>query len=88
MALWSYAPALDRKIEGSNLAANFSFERTTMMREKRGDEFGKEDQNKARPQNERPSTRGTSTLKKRKRLDPKILSVNKRLNSKDVDVDE
>ena len=88
MALWFNAPALDRKIEGSNLAANFSFERTTMTREKRGDEFGNEDRKKARPQNERPLTRETSALNE-KRLDPKILSVNEKgLDSKDVDVDE
>ena len=37
MALWSSASTLYRKIEGSNLAANFSFERTAMTRQKRGD---------------------------------------------------
>ena len=57
VALWSSASTLDRKIEGSNLAANFSFERTTMTREKRGDEFGNEDRKKARP-----LTRETSAL--------------------------
>ena len=67
MALWSSASTLDRKIKGSNLAANFSFERTTTKtREKRGDEFGNEDRNKARPQNERPSTRGPSALETKK----------------------
>ena len=66
VALWSSASTLDRKIEGSNLAANFSFERRTMTPEKRGDEFGNEDRTKARPQNERPSTRGTSTLETKK----------------------
>ena len=46
VALWFNASALDRKIEGSNLAANFSFERTTMTREERGDEFGDENETK------------------------------------------
>ena len=46
VALWSSAYTLDRKIEGSNLAANFSFERTTMTREERGDEFGDENETK------------------------------------------
>ena len=69
------------------------FERTTKTREKERDEFGNEDRNemknKARPQSKRPSTRGASAIenetKKQKRLDPKILSVNERLDSKDVD---
>ena len=41
---------------------------------------------KVRPQNEQPSTRGASALEKtkRKRLDLKLLSVYKRLDSKDV----
>ena len=37
-----------------------------MTREKRGDKFGNKDRNKARPQNERPSTRGTSALETKK----------------------
>ena len=49
VALWSNAPTLDRKIEGSNLAANCSFEWTTMTREKGGDKFGNEDRKLVAP---------------------------------------
>ena len=67
-----------QKIEGSKLAANSYFERTTMTREK--DETNKE---KARPQNERPRTGGASALGTLS-LDPKLVSGKKRLDSKDV----
>ena len=49
VALWSNASTLDRKIEGSNLAANCSFEWTTMTRKKGGDEFGNEDRKLGAP---------------------------------------
>ena len=92
MALWVYSSnkrinSEDRKIKCRRQL--LYFERTTKTREKEGDEFGNEDRNekKARPQNERPSIRGASALEKtkRKRLDLKLLSVYKRLDSKDVE---
>ena len=65
VALGFNAPALDRKIEGSNLAANFSFERTTMTREKRGDEFGNEDRKRrARRTNDHRRVKQARSTKK------------------------
>ena len=77
VALWSNAPALDWKIEGSNLAANFSFERMTMTREKRGDEFGNEESKQGAPAKRTTiDSWNERAWKNEKRLDPKILSVN------------
>ena len=71
VALWSNASALDRKIEGSNLAANFFFQWTTMTREE--EEFGNE--NEKRRAREQPVTRERA---RSNRLDSKILKEGKR----------
>ena len=76
MALWSDASALDRKIEGSKLAANFSFKWTTKTRKKRGDEFGSETKKRKRRARERPWTRKRARNHQIVSLDPKLLSVN------------
>ena len=83
VALWSSASTLDRKIEGSNLAANFSFERTTMTREKRGDEFGNENRKTrhARKTNDRRRVE-RARLKQTRSQDFKC--ERKGLDSKDV----
>ena len=88
MALWSNSSRnfveLDRKIEGSKLTANSNFwKRTTIRRAKRSCETNLETNEKARPQNKRPLTRESSALVS---LDPKPLSVKKRLDSKNVNV--
>ena len=62
------------------------FERTTKTREKERDEFGDENETKGAPAKRTTVDAWSERARKNetKRLDPKILSVNKRLDSKDV----
>ena len=66
VVLWSKSSTLDRKVEGSNLAANSYIlnERPRRARKKETN-LETKTKRKVRPQNERPSTRGASALKKR-----------------------
>ena len=66
--LWSKSSTLDRKVEASNLTANSYIlnERPRCARKKETNLETKTKRKKARPQNERPSTRGASRLEKKK----------------------
>ena len=91
VALWSNASALDRKFEGSILAANSLFWANDRDARGRRRQIWKQKtkyETKNRRARERTLTRERArnrNEKKRKRLDPKLLSVNKKgLDSKDV----
>ena len=84
MALWSNASILDRKIGGSRPAANSFFCKwTTLTRERRrnGDE-----NKRARERTKRTTlTRERASERARQRTRSSDLSVNERLDSKDVE---
>ena len=78
MVLWSNASTLDRKSEGSNPAANYSFEANDLDARRK-----EKMETKNRRARERPLTHEHA---RKIGLDTKDLSVNERLNLKDVDV--
>ena len=76
MVLWFKLSTLDRKVEGSNLTTNSYI---LNERPRRG-----EKERRARKTNDCRRMERARSKNETKRLDPKILSMNKRLDSNDV----
>ena len=86
MVLWSKSSILDeinRKFEGSRPAANSFFGKWTTIDARNKEKIWR--RKKRKTKNKRARERTTIDARaSKKSLDPKLLSVNKRLNSKDV----
>ena len=68
------------------LPPTLNLKRMTIEAQEKGDEFGNEDQKQGTPAKRMTIDALSERARKQKRLDPKILSVKKRLDSKDVNV--